>query len=181
MRGAQLISGAEAAAVLGITFVRFKVAIYRGLGRDHSRKPTGREPRPVSGGWSSRAAMYKASDIRRMHTEYNFRTSRNFEPDYNWLKVYPMAEYRPASLKAKEPLLKPVAPTPISAARSGKPQKPVLVEAAPAPKAARAKAAKPKAATRKAPPPKPAKKAPAAKAFKMVEIRPEPFSILSLI
>lgn len=163
--GEALVTGVEAAAILGISFSRFKVAIYRGLGHDHTRKPNGHEARPVVGGWSARSAKYRAADIRRMHREYNFRTSRNHMPDYEWLKALPKAEYRPATLAARgKPDRRPVPPTPIKAARRQPP--PPRVEVAPP----RAKAARGPAS----------KAAPTKRPFKRVEIRPAPFSVLDL-
>lgn len=86
---AELVTGREAAQILGITFVRFKVAVWRGLGRDRTRLPQGREARPVQGGWSARSARYRLKDIVRMHSEYRFHTGRNFHPDYEWLGNVP--------------------------------------------------------------------------------------------
>ena len=164
-----LVTGVEAAAILGISFSRFKVAIYRGLGRDHTRKPNGHEARPVVGGWSARSAKYRAADIRRMHREYNFRTSRNHMPDYEWLKTFPKAEYRPAALATPAKLAdrRPAPPTPITAAR--RPPAPRVETASP-----RAKAARTKTGPTKAPAP------PNKRDFRRVEIRTVPFSILDL-
>jgi len=153
MAGEALVFGAEAADILGITFVRFKVAVYRGLGLDSSRAPRGTEPKPVSGGWSARSAKYRAKDIRRMHAEYRFHTSRNSVPDYDWLRALPKAEYR--------------RPTPVATPRAKTPPTPVMQAARP-PIAA---AARQSPAQRRPVPPR---------AFKLVEIQPQPFKVLDL-
>jgi hypothetical protein len=85
MRREFLINALEAAEVLGISFTRFKVAIWRGLGHDPIRRPTGKEAHPVVGDWSARSAKYRASDIRRMHEEYPFRANRT--PNHKWFRT----------------------------------------------------------------------------------------------
>lgn len=133
MAGEPLISGVEAAEYLGITFARFKVAIWRGLGLDPNRRPVGSEPRPVSGGWSAQSAKYRPRDVRRMHAEYRFGTSRNAAPDYDWLRAIPKAEYRRspisvAATRAKNP------PTPVQAKPQTAPKRSFkLVEVRPEP------------------------------------------------
>lgn len=80
-----LITGLEAAECLGISFTRFKVAIWRGQGLDPLRLPNGKEAKPVVGNWSARTSRYRARDILRMHQEYPFRTDR--VPNLQWLEA----------------------------------------------------------------------------------------------
>lgn len=91
-RGEFLVTALEAAEYLGITFSRFKVAIWRGMGLDPKRKPNGTEAKPVVGGWSARSAKYRASDIKRMHELYPFRANRT--PDNGFFRLVPMPAAR---------------------------------------------------------------------------------------
>jgi len=178
MAGMDLVTGDEAAAILGIAFTRFKVAIYRGLGKDKTRKPSGNEPQPVQGGWSARSAKYRAKDILRMHNEYHFRTARNFTPDYEWLRSIPKVNLVPIMARVAEPKVsraaepKIHAPTPITSASKRQPPKPVREAPATAmPMAARTKTA-PKATAPKKTPPKPtrARQSPPPAEFRIVDI-----------
>jgi hypothetical protein len=102
-RGGFLITAIEAAAHLGISFGRFKVAVMRGMGLDPKRKPNGNEAKPVVGGWSARSAKYRANDVKRMHENYPFRSDR--APDHGWFRTVASG---PAHM-ARKPI-----PTPVS-------------------------------------------------------------------
>lgn len=182
MAGVALVSGEEAAAILGISFDRFKVAIYRGLGKDHTRKARGSEPQPVSGGWSNRQAKYRAKDIRRMHAEYHFRTSRNFPPDYKWLRALPKAEYNPVRAVAAT---RHAPPAPTKTKR--KPPTPTATPTTRLPMAARGKPTKVPGKPVVAPKKGGTKSAPVAKAvapkrgFKRVEVQTAPFKVVEVL
>jgi hypothetical protein len=98
-----LVTALEAAEHLGITFNRFKVAIWRGMGLDPKRRPNGAEAKPVVGGWSARSAKYRASEIKRMHEQFPFRSNRT--PDYRWFRLVSA----PKPSMARRPI-----PTPVS-------------------------------------------------------------------
>jgi hypothetical protein len=78
-----MITGAEAALFLGITFGRFKVAIGRGLGAKSlaKYKPHGSEAKPVQGGWSGKNTLYRRDDIERMGREYPWQGVRPLDTE----------------------------------------------------------------------------------------------------
>ena len=71
------MTGAEAAAFLGMAFPSFKVLIWRGVRGDMRKKRLGSNdrtksewaPQPLKGGWASKKAVYATSDLQRLRTE----------------------------------------------------------------------------------------------------------------
>lgn len=68
-----LVTAIVAARILGVSFSRFKVAIWRGLGLSEDRAPQGSEAKPVKGGWSGKLSLYAREDIEKMAKEYRWR------------------------------------------------------------------------------------------------------------
>lgn len=66
------LSADEAATRLGITFTRFKVALWR-----HQSKGKPWAPSPVQGTWASKKALYRVEDIERMESMYPFKGARH--------------------------------------------------------------------------------------------------------
>jgi len=66
-------TGAEAAAYLGVPFPTFKVAIWRGVRNNKGRKTVGMMPKPLSGGFGAKSAVYSYEDIEALDASNYFR------------------------------------------------------------------------------------------------------------